>query len=119
MVIKIISITNKLSNWEHQGLKHFTKQFPKSIKIDFINLKSQQHVKRSKKEIMHLEEKLILPKLANVDSIISWDCSGQQINSFEFSNFIKTNIISKKNITFTSTDQLWSWGRISIRCLYF
>ena len=100
MVIKIISITNKLSNWEHQGLKHFTKQFPKSIKIDFVSLKSQQHAKRSKKEIMHLEEKLILSKLANVDSIISWDCSGQQINSFEFSNFIKTNIISKKNITF-------------------
>ena len=100
MIVKIISITNKLSNWEHQGLKYFTKQFPKSIKLDFVNLKSQQHAKRSKKEIMLLEEKLILPKLSDADSTISWDGSGQQINSFEFSNFIKKNIMSKKNITF-------------------
>ena len=52
MLIKIISIGNKLNSWESESIQHYKKQLPKNFKIDFINLKSQQNPKYSNKEVI-------------------------------------------------------------------
>jgi hypothetical protein len=39
MIIKIISIGNKLNKWESETIDFYLKQLPKNIKIDFCRFK--------------------------------------------------------------------------------
>ena len=43
MLIKIITIGIKLSQWESMGIEFYLKQLPKSLNIDFVELRSQQN----------------------------------------------------------------------------
>ena len=45
MIIRIISIGNKLNLSESKNIEYFIKQLPKNLQIEFINLKSQQNPK--------------------------------------------------------------------------
>ena len=45
MNLTIISIGNKLSPWEIDGVNYYTKQLKDKININFINIKGQQHPK--------------------------------------------------------------------------
>ena len=51
MIIKVISIGNKLNSWELDSINYYLKQLPKNLKIDFINLKSQQNPNYSESEL--------------------------------------------------------------------
>ena len=51
MIFNLISVNNKQSTWENEGLNYYVKQFPKHISINFVNIKGQQHPKRSINEI--------------------------------------------------------------------
>ena len=62
MIIKIISIGNKLNKWESDTINYYLKQLPKNIKIDFINLKSQQNPNYSNEEVIQKESELILKR---------------------------------------------------------
>ena len=63
MIITIISVGNKLSKWENDGINFYTKQLKTITKINFINIKSQQNPKRSKNEVIRIESKLIMEKI--------------------------------------------------------
>ena len=52
MVIKIISIGNKLNKWESEAINFYIKQLPKNIEVVFINLKSQQNPKYGNNEVI-------------------------------------------------------------------
>ncbi|MAR95118.1 MAG: rRNA methyltransferase [Gammaproteobacteria bacterium] len=88
MVIKIISIGNKLNKWESEAINFYIKQLPKNIEVVFINLKSQQNPKYGNNEVIEKEFQLINAKISNKDFIIAWDKKGEQISSKEFSNLI-------------------------------
>ena len=81
MVIKIISIGNKLNKWESQAIDSYLKQLSKNLKVDFINLKGQQNPNLSTKEVIEKESKLINNKLSDKDYVIAWDIKGEQISS--------------------------------------
>ena len=100
MKIKIINVGNKLNKWESDGIGYYQKQLPKNIKISFINLKGQQNSNLSKKEILQKEGKQVLSKISRSDFVISWDSTGKQLDSYEFSNFILDSTQSKKEIFF-------------------
>ena len=100
MKIKIINVGNKLNKWESDGIGYYQKQLPKNIKISFINLKGQQNSNLSKKEILQKEGKQVLSKISRSDYVISWDSTGKQLDSYEFSNFILDSTQSKKEIFF-------------------
>ena len=100
MKIKIINVGNKLNKWESDGIGYYQKQLPKNIKISFINLKGQQNPNLSKKEILQKEGKQVLSKISRSDFVISWDSTGKQLDSYEFSNFILDSTQSKKEIFF-------------------
>ena len=100
MKIKIINVGNKLNKWESDGIGYYQKQLPKNIRISFINLKSQQNPNLSKKEILQKEGKQVLSKISRSDFVISWDSTGKQLDSYEFSNFILDSTQSKKEIFF-------------------
>ena len=55
MIIRIISIGNKLNSWELDSINYYLKQLPKNLKIDFINLKSQQNPNYSESEVISKE----------------------------------------------------------------
>jgi Uncharacterized conserved protein len=57
MVIKIVSIGNKLSKWESDAINFYIKQLPNNMKVNFINLKSQQNPSYTKKEVIEKESK--------------------------------------------------------------
>ena len=63
MILTIISVGNQPSTWEITGLDYYTKQLPKELKLNFINVKGQQHPKRSIEEVLRLESKLISSKI--------------------------------------------------------
>ena len=100
MKIKIINVGNKLNKWESDGIGYYQKQLPKNIKISFINLKGQQNSNLSKKEVLQKEGKQVLSKISRSDFVISWDSTGKQLDSYEFSNFILDSTQSKKEIFF-------------------
>ena len=88
MLIKIITIGNKLSQWESMGIDFYLKQLPKSLNIDFVELRSQQNPSYSLSEVLQKESSLILSKISKNDFVISWDVDGNNINSEDFSSFI-------------------------------
>ena len=63
MNLTIISIGNKLSPWELDGINYYTKQLKNKININFINIKGQQNPKRSIKEVLKLESDQIIKKI--------------------------------------------------------
>ena len=60
MIIKIISIGNKLNTWEQDSINFYLKQLPKNLKIEFVNLKSHQNPNYSESEVVIKESQLIL-----------------------------------------------------------
>ena len=100
MLIKIISIGNKLNQWESQGLEFYTKQLPKNLKVEFIDLKSQQNPNYSTEEVIQKESSLILSKISKNDYVVSWDSGGESVTSKNFSNFILKSQSSMSSILF-------------------
>ena len=91
MIIKIISIGNKLNKWESEAINFYIKQLPKNIRVDFVDLKSQQNPNYSNEEVIQKESKLIGSKISDKDFVIAWDSSGEQISSEAFSKLILQN----------------------------
>ena len=100
MIIKIISIGNKLNKWESETIDFYLKQLPKNIKVDFVDLKSQQNPNYSIKEVIKKESQLINSKISDKDFVIAWDSSGEQISSKAFSKLIFKNREINNNISF-------------------
>ena len=100
MLIKIISIGNKLNLWQSQGIEFYTKQLPKNLAIEFIDLKSQQNLNYSIEEVIQKESSLILSKISKNDFVVSWDSSGESVTSKNFSNFILKSQSSMSSILF-------------------
>ncbi len=100
MVIKIISIGNKLNSWESKSIEYYKKQLPRNVNINFINMKTNQNPKFSKSEILKKESEMILTKIIREEYIISWDSKGDQINSEQFSNLIENYQRINKTICF-------------------
>ena len=100
MIIKIISIGNKLNKRESEAIDFYLKQLPKNIKIDFVDLKSQQNPNYSIKEVIKKESQLINSKISDKDFVIAWDSSGEQISSKAFSKLIFKNREINNNISF-------------------
>jgi 23S rRNA (pseudouridine1915-N3)-methyltransferase len=100
MVLNIISVGNKLTPWESQGIAYYQKQLSKNISLNFIDIKGQQHPKRSIDEIKKLESELILSKISDDDYIISWDSRGKRINSNEFSKFFENSMLENLRLNF-------------------
>jgi 23S rRNA (pseudouridine1915-N3)-methyltransferase len=92
MNLTIISIGNKLSPWELDGINYYTKQLKNKININFISIKGQQHPKRSIEEVLKLESDYILKKIPDDSFLISWDSSGDKIDSKEFSKVIENSM---------------------------
>ena len=100
MIIKIISVGKKLNSWERDSINFYLKQLPKNLKIEFINLKSQQNPNYSESEVTKKESQLIMSKLSKDDFVISFDMNGDQICSKKFSDLIFNYQQSDKTITF-------------------
>ena len=100
MIIKIISVGKKLNSWERYSINFYLKQLPKNLKIEFINLKSQQNPNYSESEVTKKESQLIMSKLSKDDFVISFDMNGDQICSKKFSDLIFNYQQSDKTITF-------------------
>jgi len=100
MLIKIISIGNKLNSWESESIQHYKKQLPKNFKIDFINLKSQQNPKYSKKEVIKKESELLISKILENEFVIACDAMGELTDSGEFSCLLKNCQEMNKTISF-------------------
>ena len=92
MNLTIISIGNKLSPWELDGINYYAKQLKNKININFINIKGQQHPKRSIEEVLKLESDHILKKIPDDSFLISWDSSGDKVDSKEFSKVIENSM---------------------------
>ena len=93
MLIKIISIGNKLNSWESECIEYYKKQLPRNFKIEFINLKSQQNPKYSKDEVIMNESKLLMSKISkdpNIDNIY------QNISKNEKTEFINNIELPKE-----------------------
>lgn len=96
MHLLVISVGNKLSPWENDGINYYLKQIKNDINIDFINIKSQQNPKRSKGEVIKLESELILKKIPQNSFVISWDMKGESISSENLSQLFRSSM--QKNI---------------------
>ena len=100
MNLTIISIGNKLSPWELEGVGYYTKQLKNKININFINIKGQQHPKRSIEEVLKLESDNIIKKIPDDSYLISWDSNGDKVCSKEFSKILENSMSNNLKICF-------------------
>ena len=100
MLLNIISVGNQPSPWESTGIEYYTKQIPKEISLNFINVKGQQHPKRSIKEVLKLESKLISSKIDPNGYIVCWDSKGEMLDNFEFSKFFEKSLLQNIKLYF-------------------
>ena len=100
MILTIISVGNQPSTWEIKGLDYYTKQLPKELKLNFINVKGQQHPKRSIDEVLRLESKLISSKIDKNSYIVCWDSKGKELNNHQFSKFFEQSMIENRKLYF-------------------
>ena len=100
MIIKIISIGNRLNTWEQDSVNFYLKQLPKNLKIEFVNLKSRQNPNYSESEVIKKESQSIMSKLSKDDFVIAFDMNGDQICSKKFSDLIFDYLQSYKTIIF-------------------
>tara|TARA_Y100001936_G_scaffold244451_1_gene284849 strand:- start:11566 stop:12030 length:465 start_codon:yes stop_codon:yes gene_type:complete len=100
MKCKIISISHKLSDWEKQALKFYSKQLPSNYKI------SHAYVKPSSSKYLDTESKLEAERLEiikNIDGdsyVILWDRQGKKISSKDFANLLQDKIDHGINVNF-------------------
>ena len=101
MIIKIISIGNKLNTWEQDSINFYLKQLPKNLKIEFVNLKSHQNPNYSESELIKKESQLIMSKLSKDDFIIAFDMNGVKICRKKFTKIGKfqRNLLRKVNFS--------------------
>ena len=100
MLLNIISVGNQPSSWESTGIDYYAKQIPKEVSLNFINVKGQQHPKRSKEEVLKLESKLISSKIDTNGDIVSWDSGGETLNNIEFSKFFEKSMLENTKLYF-------------------
>ena len=100
MNLTIISIGNKLSPWELDGINYYTKQLKNKININFINIKGQQHPKRSIEEVLKLESDQIIQKIPEESYLISWDSDGDGLCSEKFSKILENSMSNNLKICF-------------------
>ena len=100
MIIKIFTIGNKLNQWESEGIEFYTKQLPKNLEVEFINLKSQQNKSYSTNEVIEKESNTIMSKIPKHEYIVAWDSNGEKITSESFANFILDHQRINPNISF-------------------
>lgn len=100
MNLTIISIGNKLSPWELDGINYYTKQLKNKININFINIKGQQHPKRSIEEVLKLESDQIIQKIPEESYLISWDSDGDGVCSEKFSKILENSMSNNLKICF-------------------
>ena len=100
MIIRVISISNNLSQLEKKEIEYYLKQLPENIKIRFTNIKSIQNSKLTKEETIKKESELIFGKLQKDELVVSWDLNGKHISSLDFSNFLLKSRDSNKKISF-------------------
>ena len=107
MLFNIISVSNKLSKWESDGIDAYKKQLPKHVSLKFENIKGQQHPKRSISEIKSLESKLISSRLKEDSFNIAFDIKGKELDSIQFSHLIKECFEKNKITNFFNWRIIW------------
>ena len=100
MIIKIFTIGNKLNQWESEGIEFYTKQLPKNLEVEFINLKGHQNKSFSINEVIEKESNTIMSKISKDEYTIAWDSSGEKITSESFANFIMDHQRINPNVSF-------------------
>jgi 23S rRNA (pseudouridine1915-N3)-methyltransferase len=100
MNLSIISVGNKPNKWELEGINHYLKQLNNHVKINFINVKSQQNPKRSIEEVIKLEADLILKKIPSDSFLIICDMAGDKVSSSEFSKIFENLMHEKTKVCF-------------------
>ena len=70
------------------------------IDINFINIKGQQHPKRSIEVVLKLESEYILKKIPEDSFLISWDSNGDMVDSKEFSKIFENSMINNLKLCF-------------------
>jgi 23S rRNA (pseudouridine1915-N3)-methyltransferase len=100
MNLSIISVGNRLNQWEIDGVNYYTKQINNQLVINFIDIKSQQHPKRSRDEIIKIESDQILQKIPKGSYVVSWDIKGNFIDSTQLSKIFEHTMLNNIKICF-------------------
>lgn len=100
MNIKVITIGNKSNSWELDGIEFYKKQLPRNLKVEFVNIKSQQNSKLTRQEIIESESNQIISKIKKNPYIVAWDKRGDQKSSRDFSNFLGELTSLKQELVF-------------------
>ena len=100
MKCKIISISNKLSDWEKQALQFYSKQIPLNFNISFAEVKPSASKNLDTESILETERLAIVKQIDTASHVILWDRTGKKINSRGFAALLQDKIDHGVNINF-------------------
>ena len=100
MKCKIISISHKLSDWEIQALRFYSKQMPSNFKISYAEVKPSSSKYLDINSVLEAERLGIVKHVDTGSHIILWDRKGKKINSLEFATLLQDKIDHGININF-------------------
>ena len=99
MKLEVIAVSNKLSNWENEGLNYYLKQFPKYVK--FFNREIRpRNSGGSIESIKNKESASIANQLSKESSyVVAFDRQGKTLSSKEFAFFLSKTFSEQKKIS--------------------
>ena len=100
MKCKIISISHKLSDWEIQALRFYSKQMPSNFKISYAEVKPSSSKYLDINSVLEAERLGIVKHVDTGSHVILWDRKGQKINSHGFATLLQDKIDHGININF-------------------
>ena len=100
MKCKIISISHKLSDWENQALRFYSKQMPSNFKISYAEVKPSSSKYLDINSVLEAERLGIVKHVDTGSHVILWDRKGQKINSYGFATLLQDKIDHGININF-------------------
>ena len=100
MKCKIISISHKLSDWEKQALKFYSKQIPSNFKISFAEVRPSSSKNLDIESILEAERVEIVKQVDADSHVILWDRTGKKINSRGFAALLQDKIDHGVDVNF-------------------
>ena len=94
MNINILSISNSLSKWEEEGLTYYSKQFPKNINLNFINIKNKINPNHTIEKIIKEEANEILKRIKSANAMIACDSHRSEEHTSESSHVLVSRMPS-------------------------
>lgn len=90
MLVRLITVGQKMPAWVEQGFHEYAKRFPRDFKLELVEVTAAKRTKNADlARIKQLEGEAILEKIASSDWVVALDVLGKKFSTPQLAEQIK------------------------------